>query len=54
MVMGKMKMMMTVVEVKKLVMSVMVIILENLCCSSPSSAVGDGPCGDEEGLFLGV
>ena len=54
MVMGKMKMMMTVVEVMKLVMSVMVIMLENLCWSSPSSAVGDGPCGDEEGLFLGV
>ena len=44
----------TVGEVMKLVMSVMVIMLENLCCSSPSSAVGDGPCGDEEGLFLGV
>ena len=52
MMMGKM--MMTVVVVMKMVMGVMGVVLENLCCAAPSSAVGDGPCGNEEGLFLGV
>lgn len=51
MVVGKV---MTVMGVMKVVMGVMVLVLETLCCAAPFSAVGDGPCGKEEGIFLGV
>lgn len=45
---------MTVMGVMKVVMGVMVLVLETLCCAAPFSAVGDCPCWKEEGLFLGV